>query len=439
MKMLRFTHTLTALLAISLATFAQDDVAIDEDDTEVREHPVIDGADDEFDMVVPSFVRSSRNHIIMNGADWSALRREIARVDSVPFSIVHIGDSHLQADYCTGWIRDNLQFDYGDAGRGLVTPLRMSGTNQPFDYTISSPASWSAVKLMNRNWDRTMGFTGTSVSPASRNSSITVATSEKDDFNPFSSVTIFHKGQFFVTSVKDSDGRLIPFVATPSQDYTHIALSKDVTFANINFDSAGDLTLFGANLSGDRPGLFYHVIGNNGATYDTYNRIGSVGSGISALEPDLVIISLGTNEAFGRVNASSLKTSINRLIENIRKENPMATILLVTPMECQRSTYTTVSRKSKKRKGRRRRSSTQKVKSYKTNTAIARVRNIILDYARENHIAVYDWYEVAGGEGASTKWITDGLFSHDRVHHSVKGYQLQGYMLYQALKEELSK
>lgn len=50
------------------------------------------------------------------------------------------------------------------------------------------------------------------------------------------------------------------------------------------------------------------------------------------------------------------------------------------------------------------------MKSYKTNTAIARVRNIILDYARENHIAVYDWYEVAGGEGASTKWITDGLF-----------------------------
>lgn len=439
MKILRLTHALTALLAISLASFAQDDVVIDENDTEVREHPVIDGADDEFDMVVPSFVRSSRNHIMMNGADWSGLRRELTQADSVPFSIVHIGDSHLQADYATGWIRDNLQFDYGDAGRGLVTPLRMSGTNQPFDYTISSPASWSSVKLMNQKWDRTMGFTGTSVSPASRTSSITISTSEKDDFNPFSSVTIFHKGQFFVTSVKDADGRLIPFVATPSQDYTHIALAKDVTFANISFDSAGDLTLFGASLSGNRPGLFYHVIGNNGATYDTYNRIGTMGVGISALDPDLVVISLGTNEAFGRVNATSLTASINRLIDNIRKENPAVTFLLVTPMECQRSTYTTVSRKSRKRNGRRRRSSSQRVKSYKTNTNIARVRDIILNYGKENHIAVYDWYEVAGGDGASTKWITDGLFSHDRVHHSVKGYQLQGYMLYQALKEELSK
>lgn len=405
-----------------------------DNDIEVRENPVIDGLDEDFDFNVPPFIKEKYNHIDFNGADWSSLRSRLANAETVPFTIVHIGDSHIQADYATGDTRDYLQFDYGDAGRGLITPLRITGTNQPSDYTFSGAGNWNGVKLMSQSWPRTMGFTGTSVSPSASTSSFTVATSEKDDYRPFTSFTVFHKGQFFVTSVTDSEGRLIPFVSKPSQDYTHISLVNEVTSAKVNFDSAGDLTIFGVSLSGNRPGLFYHTIGNNGATYDTYNRIGSVGNGIAPLSPDLVIISLGTNEAFGRLDTSSLMKSINRLVENIRKANPKAQLLLVTPMECQRSTYTSV-----KGKGKKRRRSTQRVKNYKINTNIEPIRNAIKKYGQEHHIAVYDWYQVAGGDNASTKWISDGLFSHDRVHHSHKGYKLQGFLLYQALKKAFTE
>ncbi len=426
-------YTVVCALALSLPCFAQN---VEEDtgdnDVSVRENPTIDGVDDDFDFNVPSFIKETANHIIFNGANWNSLRVRLKNSHFVPFSIVHIGDSHLQADHATGAIRDYLQYDYGNAGRGLVTPLRMSGSNQPADYSFKSDNKWSSVKLMGQSWSRTMGFTGTSISPANTSSNIIVSTSEKDDYDPFSSITVFHNGQFFVTSVTDADGQRIPFVATPSKDYTHISLTSGVTSACINFDSAGDLTVFGASLSGNRPGLFYHVIGNNGAAFDTYNRIGHVGDGIEPLHPDLVIISLGTNEAFGRLNTSAFTKSVNRLVDNIKRNNPSATILLVTPMECQRSVYTTVQKKGRKRKGRRR---TTRVRSYKANSNILPLRNAILEYGKENNVAVYDWYTVAGGADASTKWIADGLFSHDRVHHSVKGYQLQGFLLYQALKD----
>ncbi|MCM1293151.1 MAG: GDSL-type esterase/lipase family protein [Bacteroides sp.] len=412
---------------------------VDVDDEYIRQNPVIDLEDYESEIDVPSFINLKNNKINFNGADWSKLINEIQQSATSPVSIVHIGDSHLQADFATNVVRDGLQYDFGNAGRGLITPLKMSGTNEPIDYSISSTHAWNAVKLMNQSWPRTMGFTGTSITPVGNQSNLLVSTSEKEDYNPFSTIIVFHKGQFYVTQVTDIDGNQLKFVATPSKDYTEIKLTDDINAARIYFDSAGDLTLFGVSLSGQRPGVFYHTIGNNGATFSTYNRIGDMGAGILPLSPDLVIISLGTNEAFGKVDKRQFKDSISRLVESIKKSNPNATLLLVTPMECQRSVYSKVSVPVKTRKRKKKRTRTKTVKSYKINSNISTVRDVIIEYAHQNHIAVYDWYNIAGGSHASEKWISAGLFSGDRVHHSLKGYKLQGELFYQALRDAFTR
>lgn len=409
-----------------------DDTLIDEEERDIRENPVIEGDEDEWVIISPAFIDRNKNHIIFNGADWSGLRKALANSETIPFNIVHIGDSHLQADIATGDVRNLLQYDYGNAGRGLITPLKLSITNEPTDYSFTSTNSWSHAKLMNRTWPYAMGFTGVSISPGKLSSNFTVATSEKEDINPFSSLIVFHGGQFFVTSVADADGKSLPFVATPSKDYTLIELTQDVTSAQVFFDSAGDLTIYGVNLLGNRPGLLYHTIGNNGAAFSTYNRIGNVGTGISHLDPNLVIVSLGTNDAFGRFDAKTITSDIDKLISNIRSANPDAQFLLVTPMECQKQVWSTVKQK-KKGRGKKRRS--RKVCSYTVNTNVEKIRNLIMDYGKSHNIAVYDWYTVAGGDGASNKWLSDGLYGHDRVHHTRKGYHLQGELLYEALTD----
>lgn len=187
--------------------------------------------------------------------------------------------------------------------------------------------------------------------------------------------------------------------------------------------------------------MFYHAIGNNGATYDSYNRIGSVGLGINPLQPDLVIISLGTNEAFGRADYSGFKRSVNQLVSNIRLANPDALLLLTTPMECHKSVTSKkkVRVRNKRRKGRKAtyRTVTKTTRSYAVNRNIAPLRQAILDYGKANGIAVYDWYEVAGGDGASASWISSDLFAKDRVHHTQKGYNLEGRLLYDAIMDAL--
>lgn len=427
--------------------------SVDETDAEVRFNPVFDNDDDDIDIPVPSIINTAANHIIMNGADWSSVRKAVVNSGVRPMSIVHIGDSHIQADIGTGTVRELLQYDLGNAGRGIIAPLKMSGTNQPADYTFASDNSWIPAKLMSSNWNQVMGFTGTSIKFRGTEGELTFGTSERDDYNPFAALIIFHNGRMTVDRVTGEDGAAVQFRAIPSRDYTQILLATPQTRVKVYFTSTGDLTVFGASLSGERPGVYYHAIGNNGATFDTYNRIGTVGVGISPLKPDLIIVSLGCNEAFGNISESAFYRSIDRLVNNLRSANPGAQILLTTPMECHKSIYRTVTKKVKvpvkkkrSRKGKRSQSKTtyvtktvtERVRSYGVNTAVKPLRDVIMKYGADKGIAVYDWYTVSGGEGASNRWIDNGLFSRDRVHHSFKGYHLQGRLLYDALVEALS-
>lgn len=391
----------------SIADEIDDDAAVREDSV------VIDGWEfEDFEVKIPRFIKIKNNRIEMNGADWSALRHRLKQSDSIPFSIVHIGDSHLQADIATGYTRQQMQFDYGDAGRGLIVPLRLSHTNEPVDYFFKSDSRWTPLKFMSVNWPRTMGFTGVSLVPASRNVSINVGSRVTDTYSTFSDLTLFHKGGVEIERVVLDDGTVIN---NPTVDYhesfTRIYLPKATGNATVNFSTDNNFSLFGCYLSGNRPGLFYNVIGNNGATYSSYNRVPGMGLGVSQLHPNLIILSLGTNEAFGHVDHARMIDAIDQSVRQLTTYNPSAKLLLVTPMECQR-------------KG-------------AINENVRTVADIIRQYGRDHHIAVYDWYNIAGGNGASHKWVSEGLYGRDRIHHTVKGYRVQGFMLYDALTRAL--
>lgn len=62
--------------------------------------------------------------------------------------IVHIGDSHIQADYLSGRMRNLMQTRFGNAGRGLVFPFRLAATNSPADISVVSPSAWESSKLI---------------------------------------------------------------------------------------------------------------------------------------------------------------------------------------------------------------------------------------------------------------------------------------------------
>ena len=60
---------------------------------------------------------------------WSACDQAKATAQTV--SVIHLGDSHVQAGHFTVPIRKSFTQRWGDGGIGWVAPFRLLGTNPP--------------------------------------------------------------------------------------------------------------------------------------------------------------------------------------------------------------------------------------------------------------------------------------------------------------------
>src|SRR5690606_36192326 len=69
----------------------------------------------------------------------------------------------------------------------------------------------------------------------------------------------------------------------------------------------------------------------NGAKCSDDNKYPLFFDQLPALSPELVIISLGTNESFDKMNGDAYKTQLNTFIANVKAKNPDAAILVMTP------------------------------------------------------------------------------------------------------------
>lgn len=157
-----------------------------------------------------------------------------------------------------------------------------------------------------------------------------------------------------------------------------------------------------------RPGIVYHAIGKNGATYHTFLDESWLQQ-IDSLHPDLVIISLGTNDAYGRrFDSKSMQANMDSLCTSIQKRNPTAKILLTTPPGC-----------------------------YWHRIPLRHMKDVAAaqrQYAAEHGIAVFDLHTTVGGEiFALRNWRSQHMMRRDLIHFSHSGYQLMGALLAQAI------
>ena len=418
-------YVLFILAFAGIKATAQEDV----NDSQLRLNPNI-GSDNTIVNVKVNhypYINYKNNKIDLNGDDWRELSSKLRQSkENGNFTVVHIGDSHIQPDGNTGRVRELFQKKYGDAGRGLIIPFRMAGTNEPRDYVIKSEDSFVRARLLQMPWPTKMGFTGISLHPESYTFSITLSVK-----SPCGFFTILSSGDLKLQKV-ESDGMDIKFVSEKVPNGIDVSLDADCTEMTLTMEGR-DVNIFGFNLQNDNNGVLYHSIGNNGAAYSSYNSLPKFGESIANLRPDLVILALGTNEAFGKVNEAAFEAQIETTIKSIRSQSPDVKFLLVTPSECQRSVYSTTYTG----KGRRRRA--KKVKSFQVNRNVKTIRDIIIKFGKKHNIPVYDFYEVAGGEGASAKWLSDKLLNTDRIHRTWSGYEVEGELIYQALSDALER
>lgn len=357
-------------------------------------------------------VDSARNFIIDSLgslAPFMARLEELQRTGEGRVSILHIGDSHVQAGYMTGRLRQLFQGDFGNAGRGLITPHKMAKMNEAPDYSITTPYGYKYTKLTDK-LEHKPGFTGISVTFETPYNELKVWSKD-----PFNGVTIFHSAKAPMLGEPDelSIGSYCTIDNTPTS--TRISLSQKVDSLTLSgFTSAyyDDPTFYGFALENGEPGVVYHSLGINGAAFEHYGWNSTLLQGGAApLEPDIIIVSLGTNNCYGgNFQAGQVYNCADGFVRALKDAYPGVPILMTTPME------------SCRRQGGRR----------TPNPNIVATVGILCDVAAASEVACWNFYDAAGGAKAMEGWFRSGLANTDRIHLTEQGYVLQGDMLYDA-------
>ena len=403
-------------------------------------------------------------------------------------NIVHIGDSHIQADFFTEVIRQKLQYEFGNSGYGFTFPYSIVKSNGSARVKYNTNIeTWETSRNMSRASDIRVGLSGFGLSTKYPSFSINVESRNPYDFNtikilhpnqnpPFilreesqvstSNVkeeeviteTVFNKPNYSYHRVQSGEtlyrlsvnykvsvddikklnnlnsntiklGQMvkIPRKENNSNTVIQTKVSKPVTISSENlaentltvnhnkyysvFHSQSalntvtilpnkqnqDYTLNGIILEKDAPGILYHAIGVNGAKASDFNRYPLLFDQLNALSPDLIILSFGTNESFGKVSELSFLYQINRLIANIREKNKNAIIMVTTPPP-------------------------SLLKRSLPNTLLVDYSNGLL---KSTNYVVWDMFRKMGGLKSASDTENPFMIAKDKVHYSREGYRRQ--------------
>ena len=334
-------------------------------------------------------------------------------------NIVHIGDSHIQADYMTSIIRRNFHRHFGNAGRGLIVPLRVAGTNEPNNFKTASNASWKSKRCVFPDHPLPIGIGGVTISTSLPQTTLEIYMNDLWLDYSFNKLTLFYEEDraSFGFLAKDLNGAVLATINLQPDDTTR-------NFARVEFErEMNSLVLettkrqaqqtraiiYGAVLENSMPGILYHTIGVNGAKFRHYTAAKHFAAQTAALNPDVFIISLGTNESIDYPYISkNFFAEVDGLLSALRENNPMAKFILVTPQDVYRQRT-------------------------KPNPGIMQVREWIIQYAVENGLAFYDMFRAMGGANSASIWSDNDLLSRDGIHLTRDGYEYQGNLFYHAL------
>lgn len=372
------------------------------------------------------FIDQSINHLYI-APDSSVLNaffdkwEEIAQTGRGNINIVHIGNSHVQGGRLPHRIRCNLLNYYPDlvGSRGLITPYSACAkNNNPPDYSVKA----SRMLMMSRNIESSpsypMGLNGFTCTAKDSPVTIDIKLNECDHD--------FGTNQIILLGQSPNDVRPVIKVNGKSYEADEESIQFDAIYAYdlpketdqfqivLPCTEGEEFSLQGILLASDHPGLTYSSIGVNGASVSSYFKCEYLADDLRLLNPDLVLLTLGTNDAYGSgFNPVYFQSNYERLIDTIRSVNPNCAIVFFTNSDnC---------RKSKN--------------GYYSNPTGPIAREVFYKLAKKYNGAVWDEFTILGGSGAMEKMVEAGLAAGDRVHFTTQGYHLAADLFCNAFVE----
>lgn len=152
---------------------------------------------------------------------------------------------------------------------------------------------------------------------------------------------------------------------------------------------------------------------------------------IKAVQPDLVIVSLGTNDSYTfQFSEDKMRGNMEIFFNMLREALDDVPFILTTPPPSYlRRSVKVAGSKGKGSKRRRNRYKT----TYHFNDNTEKASRLIRSYTLEHGMACFDLSSAIGGETETRQWLRSGLMHADHIHYTIGGYTRHGGLVADAL------
>jgi lysophospholipase L1-like esterase len=349
---------------------------------------------------------------------YGALKKSNQR----PVRIAFYGDSFIEGDIISDFLRDTLQDVYGGEGVGFV-PLasEVSNFRKSIQHTFSN---WSTYTLLSEEMpDIPLGISGYSYVPEEGNT-VTYKPGKKPVQNKFKTVKILYQNKGTATiNYTINVGPEIAKSLKRSDSVNQLLIeSQAIQSIRMRFSSTDDLTLFGVSFD-DTLGLYV----------DNFSMRSNSGIALAKLSPrylkqfnayldyKLIILQYGLNVALETDSTTYgwYIIKMTKIIRDLKSSFPDANFLLLS-----------VSDRGINDNGK-----------IITMNGIPVMRAVQREIARQSGIAFWDMYEAMGGKNSMSNYTEakPPLAAKDYTHLNHKGGKIIGKKLAEALLYEINK
>lgn len=365
------------------------------------------------------FIRYNQNYI--EWKDYSAISglfEKFKQASHHKIKVLHIGDSHIQADICTGYIRNELQKILGEGGRGFVFPYAAASTHAAYDYKTSCTGNWDYSRNVQPYPAFDMGITGATIHTEDSTASF------KFVFSKWAIKPGYNVLKLYCKRSPESFDLKMKSSGTAAPLYIDCNAFNDRLYIEIKLPEACDTLEFFVNKTdtaqkyfecygllmetSDDNGILYNSVGINGAGLRSVLKEDLLLYQLAELKPDLVVLDLGLNDFYKvAFDSVGIGNSLSKIIDIIQRSNPEADIIL---------------------------SSGQDVYyRYWDEGNCKKYEKLMREIAFRKGCAYYDYYFVSGGQYSMLKWYKNNLARYDKVHLSAAGYIVRGELFLNAL------
>ncbi len=325
------------------------------------------------------------------------------------------GASHTGGEFWTGRIRRVLQGRWGDLGHGYVLPAALYRGHRATDVNLCRTDGWmSDWKGKANAWeDGLLGFAGMSVSSSNPHDFGWLETTHTNKrgrkADHFDVYLLVQPGGGTLELTVDA---LPPFEVTTAGDaWRLLRVRVDVTDGGhrLTLSPAGDgeVRIFGVSMEREGAGVLVDSMGIRGREARDWLEWEPTlfAQGVRSLEPDLVVLAYGTNEAADqRYTMEEYRADLGAVLTKLRTGSD-APCILAGPSD-----------RGWKHDGGR-------FAIWDRTEPVAQVQR---EVAAEHGCAFWDWQQAMGGPGSMIGWYhTDPkLGAGDLIHHTRAGYEL---------------